>query len=69
MQPLYDEFKINSRLDAIEDLMFHIQETDAARIELGKLPDMERLLAKVFTYSIRHKVKAVYFEDVNLQKM
>lgn len=69
MQPLYDEFRINSRLDAVEDLIFHMQETDAVRLELGKLPDMERLLATVFTYSIKHKVKAVYFEDVNLHKM
>jgi hypothetical protein len=30
---------------------------------------MERLLAKIFTYSIRHKVKAIYFEDVSLVKM
>jgi len=30
---------------------------------------LEKLLAKIFTYSIKHKVKAVYFEDVSLQKM
>lgn len=33
------------------------------------MPDIEKLLARVFTYSIKHRVKAVYFEDVNLQKM
>ena len=26
-------------------------------------------MAKIFTYSIKHKVKAIYFEDVSLQKM
>ena len=30
---------------------------------------MEKLLAKIFTYSIKHSVKAIYFEDVSLQKM
>ena len=39
------------------------------RAKLGKLPDLEKLLAKIFTYSIKHKVKAIYFEDVSLMKM
>lgn len=39
------------------------------RARLGKLPDLEKLLAKVFTYSIKHCVKAVYFEDMSIQKM
>ena len=39
------------------------------RARLGKLPDLEKLLAKIFTYSIKHSVKAIYFEDVSLQKM
>ena len=33
------------------------------------MPDVEKLLAKIFTYSIKHKQNAVYFEDVNLIKM
>lgn len=44
-------------------------ETDVLRARLGKLPDLEKLLAKIFTYSIKHSVKAIYFEDVSLQKM
>ena len=36
---------------------------------MSKLPDLEKLLAKIFTYSIKHSVKAIYFEDVSLQKM
>jgi len=57
------------RLDAIEDMMAHQHETDVLRARLGKLPDVEKLLAKIFTYSIKHKVKAIYFEDVSIQKM
>jgi hypothetical protein len=39
------------------------------RAKLAKLPDLEKLLAKIFTYSIKHKVNAIYFEDVSLIKM
>lgn len=39
------------------------------RARFSKLPDLEKLLAKIFTYSVKHSVKAIYFEDVNLAKM
>lgn len=44
-------------------------ETDVLRSKLNKLPDLEKLMAKIFTYSIKHKVKAIYFENVSLTKM
>ena len=61
--------KINDRLDAVEDLMNHQYETDIFRTRIGKLPDIEKLLAKLYTYSVKHKVKAIYFENVSLQKL
>ena len=67
--PLNNVEKINARLDAVEDLMTAVHETDLVRYELSRLPDIEKLMARVFSYSIKHKVKAVYFEDVNLAKM
>ena len=36
---------------------------------MRSVPDFERLLAKVFTYSIKHRIKAIYFEDVSLRKL
>jgi DNA mismatch repair ATPase MutS len=69
MSPLLSIQKIESRLNAIEELMSFQHETDVLRARLGKLPDLEKLLAKIFTYSIKHSVKAIYFEDVSLQKM
>ena len=69
MAPLLDPSKIEQRLDAIEDLLTHQHETDDLRHKLSKLPDVEKLLARLFTYSIKHKVKAIYFEDVSLIKM
>lgn len=44
-------------------------ETGATRVRMGKLPDLEKLLARIFTYSVKHRVKAIYFEDVSLIKM
>ena len=69
MAPLTNIGKIEARLDAITDLMTFQSETDILRARLQKLPDLEKLLAKIFTYSIKHSVKAIYFEDVSLQKM
>ena len=69
MAPLMNVEKIEARLDAIEDLICFQSETDILRSKLSKLPDLEKLLAKIFTYSIKHSIKAIYFEDVSLQKM
>ena len=66
MAPLMNVEKIEARLDAIEDLICFQSETDILRSKLSKLPDLEKLLAKIFTYSIKHSVKAIYFEDVSL---
>lgn len=69
MSPLLNIKKIESRLDAITEIMAFQHETDVLRARLKKLPDLEKLLAKIFTYSIKHSVKAIYFEDVSLLKM
>ena len=69
MAPLLSIEKIEARLDAVDDLICFQSETDILRSRLSKLPDLEKLLAKIFTYSIKHHVKAIYFEDVSLQKM
>ena len=61
--------KINDRYDAIEDLTKFMHEADSVRAKLSKLPDIEKLLSKIFTYSIKHKKKAIYFEDVSLIKL
>jgi len=69
LSPLMNTVKINDRLDAVEDLINHQYETDVFRSKIGKLPDLERLLAKLYTYSVKHKVKAIYFENVSLNKL
>lgn len=69
MAPLLSVDKIHLRLDAVEDMIRHQSATDVLRASLARLPDVEKLLAKIFTYSIKHSVKAIYFEDVSLIKM
>ena len=39
------------------------------RCKLAKYPDIEKLLAKIFTYSIKRNVKVIYFQDVSQIKM
>ena len=53
MAPLMDTNKINQRLDMIEDMLDNQAETDDLRAKLGKMQDLEKLLAKIFTYSVR----------------
>lgn len=36
---------------------------------MRSLPDLEKLLARIFAYSVKHRIKAIYFEDVSLTKM
>ncbi len=69
LSPLMNIAKINDRLDAVEDLMNHQYETDVFRSKVARLPDLEKLLAKLYTYSVKHKVKAIYFENVSLNKL
>ena len=69
MSPLLDIEQINDRLDSVQDLINYKHEADLVRQQLQKVPDIEKLLAKIFTYSIQHKIKAVYFEDVNMIKL
>lgn len=61
--------KINQRLDSIDDLIKFQYECDLFRSRIAKLPDLEKLLARIFSYSIKHKVRAIYFEDVSLIKL
>ena len=42
---------------------------DLFRHKLGKILDLEKLIAKTYTYSIQHKVKAVYFENVSSNRL
>ena len=57
--------RLNDRLDAIEDLSKHNSQLIGLRANLSRLPDLERTMSKVFAYSVRNSVRAIYFENVN----
>lgn len=53
--PLRDASDINMRLDAVENLMENFELHELLTKELGKLPDLERLISSI--HSKRCKVK------------
>jgi DNA mismatch repair ATPase MutS len=69
LSPLIDPFKINERLDAVEEIMRFPANLTAFREKLSQLPDLEKILAKVFVYSVKNTFKAVTFENVQFQKL
>mmetsp|Transcript_21387 Transcript_21387/g.33077 ORF Transcript_21387/g.33077 Transcript_21387/m.33077 type:complete len:178 (+) Transcript_21387:1863-2396(+) len=69
MAPLLKIDEIKARQQAVEDMINFQHETDVVRVRLKPLHDLERMLAKIFMYSAKHKSKAIYFEDVSLIKL
>lgn len=63
--PLLSVERIEDRLNAIEDLQKYGFLRDTFRKEIGNLPDLERLCAKFYQYSIKQTTNAIYFEDVS----
>jgi DNA mismatch repair protein MSH6 len=51
--PLKDPVKINQRLDAVTDLVTEFPCKDKLQAKLRKLPDIERLLSRIYTYSAK----------------
>ena len=64
LSPLIDTLKINERLDAVEEIMRFPANRNAFRERLSFVPDLEKILAKVFVYSVKSTFKAVSFENV-----
>ena len=62
VSPLKDPKKINDRLDAVTDLVNNDMLRDKLHAKLKKLPDLERMLSKIYTYSQRSSVKAIYID-------
>lgn len=69
LAPLMNVDKILERQESVQDLIGLQYQVNTVRTRLKTLPDIERLLAKIFTYSIKHRIKAIYFEDVSLKKL
>ena len=69
VSPLTDVNQIRDRLDAVEEL----STKDKLRRELSgrlrNLPDIERILTKIYTYSVKQKVKAFYIDAQALNRL
>ena len=61
--PLLDPVKIDERLDAVEDLMRSDEALVIVHEKLRKLPDIERMVNKIYNISSRTRLSAVYYED------
>ena len=53
MHPLMNIQKINDRLDAVEDLIKFNKERNKMSNKLKQIPDIEKLLTKLFSYSVK----------------
>ena len=61
--------RINDRLDAVQDLTNEPQYLTKFMGRMAKLPDLEKLLGQIYQYSVNQNAKAIYFENVNLNKL
>lgn len=67
--PLLHIQSIESRLDAVEELSRNQEILTVFATVSKKFPDLERILARLSSYSIKTNSKAVYFEDVGASKL
>jgi DNA mismatch repair ATPase MutS len=56
MTPLTEIEAINERLDCVEDLVENIEIAKRFKEKAGKLQDVERMLSKIYTYSVKAQV-------------
>ena len=69
LSPLAEAEKISERQSSICDLLKIKKPLDSFRKKLSQLPDLERLVNKVFVYSVKNVAKQVYFENVQQTKL
>lgn len=69
LSPLICPYKINDRLDAVEDLTKIPVHLNTFRERMSKLMDLEKILAKVFVYSVKSTFRAVTVENVSFAKL
>lgn len=67
--PLTQASAINNRLDAVQELINRFEVVRQFDSEMKGLPDIERLLSRVSTYSVQSNSSAVYFEDVSSARL
>lgn len=61
--PLMDVDSIIERQNAVADLIANNDIADYFHEKLGRLPDLERMISKIYNLSNKQRMSAVYFED------
>jgi DNA mismatch repair protein MSH6 len=67
--PLKDASKIEARLDAVEEFKSYPNIREEFTKSLSKFPDLERIISRIYTYSVRTSVKAIYIDMAALQRL
>lgn len=63
LNPLSDKLEIEARLDIVDDLISNYDCVNMFRNTAAKFTDLERLVAKIYKFSMQSNSKAIYFED------
>ena len=69
VSPLCDVDQIRNRLDAVEELVQNETMRKELQERLQTLPDLERILTKIYTYSVRGKVNAFYMDKQSKKRL
>lgn len=69
VSPLTEKEQIYQRQDAVTDLVAYAELRNTIQASFKKLPDLERLLTRIFTYSIKTKIKAFYVDQQALSRL
>ena len=67
--PLTDITAINDRLDAIEDLMKNEDIADYYQNAISKLPDLERMINKIYNLNNKQRMSSIQFEDIAVNRL
>ena len=62
LEPLFDTTRINERFDAVEDLIQNPDLCEYFQKEIGKIPDIERKIARIYNFANKKRLSADYFE-------
>ena len=69
VSPLYEVQKIRDRLDAVHELVGKGKLRKDLQNRLKSLPDIERILTRIYTYSVKTRVKAFWIDAQVLKRL
>ena len=67
--PLYNVKNIEIRQDVVTDLIKNKDLLNSIRKDLQKLPDLEKKISRLYTYSVKQEKSPILFENMNVKKL